>query len=167
MLGVALEFKNLPDTTTPINATNLNNMQSSLYELIMNAALDAAHPVGSYIETSDTSYDPNESLVGTWILENDGTVLVSKSNVTGSIFNADIGTIVGEEEHTLTVNEMPDHRHGILVEGQGGSSEYALGVLSSGAGGGFNTIYSNNNGNGQAHNNVQPSKIVNRWHRTA
>ena len=162
MLGVALEFKNLPDTTTPINATNLNNMQSSLYELIMNAALDAAHPVGSYIETSDTSYDPNESLVGTWILENDGTVLVSKSNTTGSKFNADIGTIVGEEEHTLTTDELANHSHFmtartvLMSDGNNYGTYIADGILET-----------SKTGGDQPHNNVQPSKISNRWHRTA
>lgn len=159
MLGVAFEFENYPSTDTKINATNLNNMQKLLVNLI--------YPVGTYYETSDSDFDPNTAWSGTWTLETDGTVLVSKSSTAGSKFNDDIGTVVGEEEHTLTVDESPEHNHGMLVEGQGGSSSYALRVLSTGAGGGFNTMYSNINGGGQAHNNVQPSKIINRWHRTA
>ena len=167
MLGVALEFKNLPDTTTPINATNLNNMQSSLYELIMNAALDAAHPVGSYIETSDTSYDPNESLVGTWVLENDGTVLVSKSSTTGSKFNENIGTVVGEEKHALTIAEMPRHNHQFSYKWKiatVGNADWA--AQNTDASGLLDNVIGFT-GNNEAHNNVQPSKIVNRWHRTA
>ena len=159
MLGVALEFKDYPDTTTPYTATNMNNMKKLLVDLI--------YPIGCYFETSDGDFDPNVKWGGTWVLETDGTVLVSKSSTAGSKFNDDIGTVVGEEEHTLTVDESPEHNHGMLVEGQGGSSSYALRVLSTGAGGGFNTMYSNINGGGQAHNNVQPSKIINRWHRTA
>ena len=77
MLGVALEFKNLPDTTTPINATNLNNMQKLLVDLI--------YPVGIYVEISDSDFNPNTTWGGTWVLENDGTVLVSKSNINNSI----------------------------------------------------------------------------------
>ena len=70
MLGVALEFKNLPDTTTPLNSTNLNNMQQLMVDLI--------YPVGIYVEISDTEFDPNAAWGGTWVLENDGTVLVGR-----------------------------------------------------------------------------------------
>ncbi len=162
MLGVALEFKGYPDTTTPLNPTNLNNMQKLLVDLI--------YPIGCYFETSDSDFDPNVKWGGTWLLETDGTVLVSKSSTSGSKFNDDIETVVGEEEHTLTVAEIAPHKH-IQISANSGTSGLS------------GTTYSNlgwstgNNealgqamqdaGGGEAHNNVQPSKIVNRWHRTA
>lgn len=152
MLGVALDFENYPSTETPINSTNLNNMQKLLVDLI--------YPVGIYVEISDIDFDPNTSWGGTWVLENDGTVLVSKSSTTGSKFNDDIGTIVGEEEHTLTIDEMPNHL--IQTASQGNSADGYLGR------GGYNSDGNINlGGQSQSHNNVQPSKIVNRWHRTA
>lgn len=160
MLGVALEFKNKPDTTTPINATNLNNMQKLLVDLI--------YPVGTYYETSEINFNPNTAWGGTWILENDGTVLVSKSNVAGSKFNADIGTVVGSETHTLTVNEMPSHNHGILW-GSTTGDYYARAIASNVNDTSSQITYDTEkeSGGGQPHNNVQPSKIINRWHRTA
>lgn len=160
MLGVALEFKNKPDTTTPTNATNLNSMQKLLVDLI--------YPVGIYVEISDTEFDPNAAWGGTWVLENDGTVLVSKSNTAGSKFNATVGTIVGEEENTLTIDKIPSHNHGILW-GSTTGDYYARAIASN-----VNDISSQitydtvkESGGGQPHNNVQPSKIANRWHRTA
>ena len=165
MLGVALEFKGYPDTTTPLNPTNLNNMQKLLVDLI--------YPIGTYYETSDSDFDPNYAWGGTWILETDGTVLVSKSSASGSKFNEDIGTTVGEEEHTLTVNEIPGHRHGVAQMNDSGPGGYGAMTTLGFSNVGWNDKYNNLDyatqevGGNQAHNNVQPSKIVNRWHRTA
>ena len=50
-----IKFKNLPDTSTPINATNLNNN------------FDVMHPVGSILITS-TNTNPSSELGGTWEL---------------------------------------------------------------------------------------------------
>lgn len=171
MLGVALEFKNKPDTTTPINATNLNQMQSSLYNLIM----DAAHPVGSYIETDDISYNPNESLVGTWVLENDGTNLVSKSNEEGSVFNVDIGNIVGNENHSHTL----DSGYAMIGTDASSNSYNRIKYIDGYTYNSKSTAQSFSFVNGETdsatalggqtdlESNIQPSKIINRWHRTA
>lgn len=50
-----IEFKNKPDTTTPINATNLNNNFKEV------------HPIGTVIITS-TNTNPSSNLGGTWEL---------------------------------------------------------------------------------------------------
>ena len=164
MLGVALDFENYPSTQTPINGTNLNNMQKLLVDLI--------YPVGTYYETSEIDFDPNTAWGGTWVLETDGTVLVSKSSTTGSKFNATIGTIVGEETHTLTVNELAAHKHSMYTFNAGGDGTIATGGgIIQDAAAPYKTYYATfameNTGGGSAHNNVQPSKIANRWHRTA
>lgn len=161
MLGIALDFENYPSTETPINSTNLNNMQKLLVDLI--------YPVGIYVEISDTEFDPNAAWGGTWVLENDGTVLVSKSSTTGSKFNATIGTIVGEEEHTLTVDEMPSHSHNANLSAgtETGISRLITSDWSWDTKNQQNGGLINLSGGGQSHNIVQPSKIINRWHRTA
>lgn len=163
MLGVALEFKNLPDTTTPLNSTNLNNMQKLLVDLI--------YPVGTYYDTSDIDFDPNTAWGGTWVLDQSGTVLVSKSSASSSKFNGDVNTVVGEEEHTLTTNEMPKHNHNLIASEGGNILFPPYSAKSNGDSGnveigGYATI-TTYAGENQPHNNVQPSKIVNRWHRTA
>ena len=126
-----------------------------------NTIFDLVYPVGSYYETSDTTFNPNTTWGGTWELEVDGTVLVSKSTTSGSKFNVDVGTVIGEEEHTLTVNEMPSHNHGVYFQNIGASGAVAR-VTTAG-----NTTPTSFTGGDQPHNNVQPSKVVNRWHRTA
>lgn len=134
-----------------------------------NTIFDLIYPVGSYYETSDTSFDPNTTWGGAWVLETDGTVLVSKSTTSGSKFNVDVGTVIGEETHTLTVNEMPSHTHLYRASIGAGNAEGSLNFGDS-SGGVITGQYGNaiqNTGGSQAHNNIQPSKIINRWHRTA
>lgn len=126
-----------------------------------NTIIDIVYPVGCYFETSDNGFNPNTSWGGTWVLETDGTVLVSKSSESGSIFNDTVGTIVGEEKHTLTIDEMPSHNHGVYFQDMGASGAVAR-VTTAG-----NTTPTSNTGGDQPHNIVQPSKIVKRWHRTA
>ena len=102
-------------------------------------------------------------------IEEDGTVLVSKSSVEDSKFNNDLGTILGEEEHLLTKEELPkidittQWAHPSSSGGNGAGLQYG-----EGAGATENVLsYNTNYGENPVHNNIQPSKIVNRWHRTA
>ena len=131
--------------------------------------IDIVYPVGSYYETSDTTFNPNTTWGGTWELETDGTVLVSKSSESESAFNTTVGSIVGEEKHTLTIDEMPSHTHLYNASIGAGNAEGALnfGGQNSGVITGQYGIAIQNAGGSQPHNIVQPSKIVNRWHRTA
>ena len=141
------------------NVAEINKVTADNMNEIKNAINNLIYPIGTYYETSDLNFDPNVMWGGTWELENDGTVLVSKSSVSGSKFNVDLGTVVGEENHTLTVDEIPSHAGHVL----GGITTF---LPQAGAG-----IAGTSNpeaiGGGQSHNNVQPSKVVNRWHRTA
>ena len=126
--------------------------------------LDFVHPIGSYYETSVEEFNPNIYWGGTWELEEDGTALVSKSATEGSKFNADIGTIVGSETHTLTVDELAEHNHALGIGSStlvNGGTWYGVYTATEGP------LISQKTGGNQAHNNVQPSKIVNRWHRIA
>jgi hypothetical protein len=123
--------------------------------------LDLFYPIGTYYSTSDTTFNPNSSWGGTWVLDTDGTVLVSKSSTTGSKFNVNVGTVVGEEKHTQTLDELCPHDHTYVVV-SGGGNLGAAGVEPTAAEG---KTYAT--GGGQPFNIVQPSKVINRWHRTA
>lgn len=64
----------------------------------------------------------------------------------------------GTEQHTLTVNEMPDHSHNIDIRGAFTSGEVSI---SSNSGAGTDVFATRGSGGGIAHNNIQPSLAVN------
>lgn len=141
----------------------VDNSEKETKKANISALLDLFYPVGSYYVTSDADFNPNESWGGTWNLDNDGTALISQSLETGSLFNADLGTVVGEEKHLLTIDEMPSHSHKVLHLGD----TVATGQGWIGSNGTQSGLQTGETGGNQSHNNVQPSKIVNRWHREA
>ena len=143
-----------------VTAEDMNEIKNVINNLI--------YPIGTYYETSDLNFDPNVMWGGTWELDEDGTVLVSKSSATGSKFNVDLGTVVGEETHTLTVAEMPSHKHSISYIKSNITPLTDAGVSGyNGNNQGIGSTSVDSTGGGKAHNIIQPSKIVNRWHRTA
>lgn len=151
-------------TNGAINDDELYMTPDNSYTMV-----DLVYPVGSYYETSNTSFDPNITWGGTWELEVDGTGLVSKSTAPGSKFNVAVGTVIGEETHTLTVNEMPSHTHLYRASIGAGNAEGSLN-FGNNNGGVITGQWGNamqSSGGSQPHNIVQPSKVVNRWHRTA
>ena len=123
-----------------------------------NTIFDLVYPVGSYYETSDTSFNPNTTWGGTWELETDGTVLVSKSSVSESAFNTTVGSIVGEEEHTLTINEMPSNVIQTATTGSSGDGYIMRGGYTA-------TGTYNIGGSGNEHNIMQPYEVMAYWKR--
>jgi len=79
---------------------------------LVRALFDFIHPVGSYYETSDTSFNPNATWGGTWVLETEGQVHISAGAnyaVNGALTNATDG---GSSTVTLDTTQMPAHTHG-------------------------------------------------------
>ena len=115
---------------------------------------------------------------GVWTREDEGLVHIGS----GSTYTA--GSTGGEKTHTLTVDEMPSHRHNRITfdnntgwtvgdnSGIGGTQtdDYSRRFIS-GYDAPTSTAMSHWNtsatGGNQAHNNMQPYVVVNRWHRTA
>lgn len=154
---------------------------------------DTTYPVGSYYETTDTTFDPNENFVGTWELETEGLVHISSGSNYVVSANAKDG---GEATHKLTAAEsgVPAHNHP-ASSGTGYTSAmrivasygttYASNHATGYNGGSYKDITNSSNFPGashthsitvsnnatkdatNAHNNMQPYKIVNRWHRVA
>ena len=124
--------------------------------------LNLFYPIGSYYETSNTSFDPNTAWGGTWVEDTDGRVLVAQNTGTFST----VGDTGGEETHTLITSEMPNHSHTFFSNDRAGGGEYASpdGGNYSGTGHNYNTSAVGGDG---AHNNLQPYIVVKRWHRTA
>lgn len=140
-------FENSPSEKTPLSAENLLAMQKGLMELVF--------PVGStYITQSNTN--PNTILkFGTWERFK-GKVGVGLDEDDTNMNT--IGKTGGEKEHTLTVNEMPNHDHEIDLNIEGrGSTNWAFRSNQEYLGGTVKTLKS---GGGQAHNNMQPYEVV-------
>lgn len=84
--------------------------------------IDLFYPVGSYYDTSDTSFDPNVTWGGIWELETEGLVHV------GAGANYEAGSTGGETQHLLSSAEsaMPSHIHALtnptVVTGGSGTS---------------------------------------------
>lgn len=113
-------------------------------------------PIGSiYISVNSTS--PSLLFGGTWE-EIQGRFLFARNNIYPS------GEIGGEENHILTIKEMPSHRHhvGTLQWLQLGDSEnmYTNGWVMS-------STVTGLTGGDQPHNNMPPYLTVYMWKRIA
>lgn len=121
--------------------------------------VDRIYPVGSiYMSVSPT--DPADLFGGTWERIEDTFLLAA-----GSTYEA--GTTGGEAEHTLTVDELPSHRHmmnGVEVSfHEGGWVAARSATFSQQTDDG--TTYTDYEGGGAAHNNMPPYLAVYMWKR--
>lgn len=150
-------------------------IESLKVEKFMEDIFDLIYPIGSYYETSNTSFNPNTSWGGTWVEDTEGLVTVGRYEGDDPSFRyvkIAVGAIQGEKEHLLTVDEIPSHEHeqyatanpntgGTAIRGTfngtegSGLSKYPIKAVTASA------------GNDEPHNNIQPSIGVIRWHRTA
>lgn len=70
--------------------------------------LDFFYPVGTYYETSDANFNPNETWGGTWVQDTKGQVMVSKSD-SGTF--ATLNGNAGSETKSIAVANLPSHNH--------------------------------------------------------
>jgi microcystin-dependent protein len=75
-----------------------------------------------------------------------------------------VGAAFGEEQHQLTIAEMPSHVHDLLRTGGVGPTSLAIQTPSGGYGGVISAadlLKMQAAGGDQAHNNMQPSLVLN------
>lgn len=129
------------------------------------------HPVGELYPTLNANFNPNTAWGGTWELIEEGQVLLSAGN------NYAAGNTYGENSHTITINEMPKHKH-YVVNSEGGKEWYlgkpgvvsqdnSQGISFSGTNGRNTTLETTEVGNSQAMSLMQKSIAVYIWKRTA
>ena len=129
---------------------------TDILNLMASLILDSTYPVGS-IYMSVNNSNPDTLLGGTWEKIQDRFLLAS-----GTTYSA--GSIGGEAEVTLTVNEIPNHNHGAgRLTGNLSGSAYSM----------MATQYNDGNsktestGGSKPHNNMPPYLTVNMWKRIA
>ena len=162
---------------------------------VTNQIIDVVYPVGSYYETSDTSFNPNTAFGGLWIEEIQGQVHISAGSsysVSGALTNHSDGgskdAIVVSHNHgvsglTVSEKDLSHHHNTYYVEANtstsGSSRRYGpFGSAASGAqsiitsGMSANEKHSHtisgtvdNKGSSGTNANMQPYIIVKRWHR--
>lgn len=125
-MSIALPYPNMSFTPLDVLTAEEMNQIVANYTYIANntsgggggggASILDCYPVGSYYETSDTSFNPNVTWGGTWVLDSQGRVTVAQNSGTF----ATIGSTGGSESashyhttssHTLTLSEIPSHSH--------------------------------------------------------
>lgn len=127
-----------------------------------------AYPVGSiYMNASDSTNPATLLGFGTWVAFGAGRVPVG-IDATDTDFDTAEET-GGAKTHTLTLDEIPSHRHlggNHTQYGTGGSSGSGL-TNHEGTGAAGKRYYTDYQGGDGAHNNVQPYIVVYMWKRTA
>lgn len=120
------------------------------------------YPIGSiYLSTVDT----NPSILfgfGTWVQIKDKFLLA-----TGDVYEA--GSVGGESEHTLNIDEIPNHSHDFSDGAVTTTSNGTQVIANNRIFGSYNAVVINNTesiGGGQAHNNMPPYLAVYMWQRT-
>lgn len=158
---------------------------------MMRALFDFMYPIGSYYETSDTSFDPNVTWGGTWVKDSAGRVTVAQDTEntaldtigeTGGNKDAIVpyhnhGTTVTQPEFKISgglfwmsrsdarvVNNACAETKNVTSGSQFFNSQNVGCARSTNVG--VTVNYAGSSGNA-TNANLQPYVVVNRWHRTA
>lgn len=128
--------------------------------------LDRIYPVGSiYMSaTLSTTTQVANALGGTWVAFGAGRVPVGV-DTTQTEFNTVLKT-GGEKTHTLTVKEMPAHKHNLPYRSSGGGGGNTW-YTDPGTADGYSGDKAQSAGGGEAHNNLQPYITCYMYRRTA
>lgn len=118
------------------------------------------YPIGS-IYMSINNINPVNFFGGTWEQIKDRFLLGVGDTYT------DVNKVGGKATHTLTVEEMPSHSHGMTGNnGSGGNNVYPFVITDGGAN--WNSWNpTDKTGGGKSHNNMPPYLTVYIWKRVA
>lgn len=124
------------------------------------ALLDLLHPVGSIYQSTDAT-SPADLFGGTWEQVKDRFLLAAGDSHAA-------GSTGGEETHTLTKAEIPDHAHTLKYTGQSVTEGVNAIRLYQAASNQYNEYSGGQSSDcgDQAHNNMPPYLAVYTWRRT-
>lgn len=123
--------------------------------------LDYLHPVGSIYQSTEST-SPADLFGGTWEQIKDRFLLAAGDS-------HEAGSTGGEETHTLTKAEIPDHNHTFKYTGQSVTTGVNAVRLYQAANNQYNAYSGGQSSDcgGQSHNNMPPYLAVYTWRRTA
>lgn len=132
--------------------TRANADTEALFTLLWNNITDTWAPVsGGRGASASADFAANKTLTIPKALGRAIAVAGGGSGLT----NRALGTVLGEETHTLTIAEMPSHTHNTIS----GSADGGLPQLADGSA--VSTKPTSATGGGGAHNNMQPTAFWN------
>lgn len=153
------------ETTSIKSNVNKNTSDISSLNSRIGEYWKTIYPVGSIYISTSTTFNPNTVWGGTWEQTASGRCLI------GANSTYPLGSTGGEAEHTLTIDEMPSHRHYTSrinwyndLQTNGLSVNRADKSYLKVDGPEYRTDYV---GGSKAHNNMQPYLAVYMWKRTA
>lgn len=169
------QAQNLADVPDKADArANLELLTNSTYlDALWKLMNQRQYPVGEIYVTRQNGNPSSILGFGTWERYAQGRVLVGFDEADAS-FNAQDKT-GGAKVHTLTVDEIPAHRHRIGVQAGGDLvrvdrwiDDTSSDIIAGGNTAAYARSVENSSvGGGQAHNNLQPYITVFMWKRTA
>ena len=116
-------------TITGLSIGDTSIATSGSANITASSLINIFFPVGSYYETSDSTFNPNTSWGGTWSLESEGKVHVSAgSNYiiegTGGATTVSITPSGSLADTPLSEKQVPSHNHGSDVHGSDSVAAY-------------------------------------------
>ena len=153
------------ETTALSNKVNTNTSDIASINTAIDEYWKTIYPVGSIYISTNSNFNPQTTWGGTWVKTADGRCLIGANNT------YPIGSTGGEATHTLSVDEMPAHKHySSRVNWYNNSQSDGISANNAAQSNlkvdGPDT-YTSIVGNSKAHNNMQPYLAVNIWERTA
>ena len=175
------ELTGTPKATTASSGTNTDQIATTQYvqteitghDTKANILLEV-YPVGS-VYTSVASTEPSTLFGGTWSSFGAGKVMVGIDS-SDTDFDTVEGT-GGAKTHTLTTDELPEHKHASNLRVEAGTATLVDNDLATTVASGNELDHNADNttsstdtglaGGDTAHNNLQPYIVVYMWKRTA
>ena len=151
-----LQDLNTAVATAQASADSAAASAASASAIVSSDLVDVVFPVGRYW-ISDAATDPGTIVGGTWQRLEDCFLLAAGTEYTA-------GTTGGEAEHTLTIEEMPNHRHDLTYIAYRDRSASGLRFVTDWdhfrPRASDDAFFTNTQGGGHAHNNMPPYKAV-------
>lgn len=141
---------------------------SALFTLLWNSMADAQAPVlpGGRGASAAADYAANKTIA---LPDLRGRVTAGKDNMGGAdasrlsnIVGTTLGIVGGNQAHTLTVGQLPPHKHAQSSTGAPGAGNMTARIVGAVGSETFDNNETGQAGGNEAHNNIQPTFITNK-----